>query len=73
MVVGYGPAGREVVETARHQSLPVIVLDLNPASVIEARKLGFEAYVGDASQPAILKLARLEDASDAVLRAKRPE
>jgi CPA2 family monovalent cation:H+ antiporter-2 len=67
VVVGYGPAGREVVDAARQQSLPVIVLDLNPASVIEARKLGFEAYVGDASQPAILKLARLNDSSAIVI------
>ena len=67
VVVGYGPAGREVVEAARKQSLPLIVLDLNPQSVIEARKLGLEAYVGDASQPAILKLARLEDASAIVI------
>ena len=67
VVVGYGPAGREVVEKARDQSLPVIVLDLNPASVIEARKLGVEAYVGDASQPPILHLARLQDASAMVI------
>eukprot|EP00752_Nemacystus_decipiens_P014043 g12479.t1 len=67
VVVGYGPAGREVVETARDQSLPCIVLDLNPASVIEARKLGLEAYVGDASQPAILKLARIHDSSAIVI------
>ena len=67
VIVGYGPAGREVVETARKQSLPVIVLDLNPRSVIEARKLGIEAYVGDASQPSILRLARLEDASAMVI------
>lgn len=67
VVVGYGPAGREVVDEARKQSMPVIVLDLNPASVIEARKLGLEAYVGDASQPAILKLARLNDSSAIVI------
>lgn len=67
VVVGYGPAGREVVDEARKQSLPVIVLDLNPASVIEARKLGLEAYVGDASQPAILKLARITDSSAIVI------
>ncbi|MGB0766285.1 MAG: cation:proton antiporter [Phycisphaeraceae bacterium] len=67
VVVGYGPAGREVVEEAREQSLPVVVLDLNPASVIEARKLGVEAYVGDASHPAILKLARLNDSSAIVI------
>lgn len=67
VVVGYGPAGREVVDEARKQSMPLIVLDLNPASVIEARKLGIEAYVGDASQPAILKLARIEDSSAIVI------
>lgn len=67
VVVGYGPAGREVVEAARKQSMPVTVLDLNPASVIEARKLGLEAYVGDASQPSILKLARLTDSSAIVI------
>lgn len=67
VVVGYGPAGREVVDAALAASMPVVVLDLNPASVIEARKLGIEAYVGDASQPAILKLARLNDSSAIVI------
>lgn len=67
VVVGYGPAGREVVDAALAVSMPVVVLDLNPASVIEARKLGIEAYVGDASQPAILKLARLNDSSAIVI------
>jgi len=67
VVVGYGPAGREVVAAARDKGLPVIVLDLNPTSVIEARKLGHEAYVGDSTQPAILHLARLKSASALVI------
>ncbi|MEM9414351.1 MAG: cation:proton antiporter [Planctomycetota bacterium] len=67
VVVGYGPAGRAVVAAARDQGLPVIVLDLNPTSVIEARKLGHEAYVGDSTQPAILHLARLQSASALVI------
>ncbi|MFI4860576.1 MAG: cation:proton antiporter [Phycisphaerales bacterium JB063] len=67
VVVGYGPAGREVVASARDKGLPVIVLDLNPTSVIEARKLGHEAYVGDSTQPAILHLARLKTASALVI------
>lgn len=67
LVVGFGPAGREVVQAAQKRGLPVVVLDLNPVSVIEARKLGFEAYVGDASQTEILKLARFHDASAMVI------
>ena len=67
VVVGYGPAGREVVAGARDKGLPVIVIDLNPQSVIEARRLGLEAYVGDATQPAILHLARLKNASALVI------
>lgn len=67
IVVGFGPAGREVVEATQKLGLPVSVLDLNPVSVIEARKRGIEAYVGDASQPEILKLARFKDASAMVI------
>jgi len=62
VVVGYGPAGREVVEAAREIGLSLIVFDLNSQSVIEARKLGLEAYVGDATQPDILRMARLSQA-----------
>ena len=58
---------REVVAAARDKGLPVIVIDLNPTSVIEARKLGIEAYVGDSTQPAILHLARLKTASALVI------
>lgn len=67
VVVGYGPAGRAVVDAARDRGQPIIVLDLNPTSVIEARKLGIEAYVGDSTQPAILHLARLKSASALVI------
>lgn len=67
IVVGFGPAGREVVHATQDLGLPVSVLDLNPVSVIEARKQGIEAYVGDASQPEILKLARFKDASAMVI------
>jgi CPA2 family monovalent cation:H+ antiporter-2 len=67
VVVGYGPAGRAVVDAARDRGQPIIVIDLNPTSVIEARKLGIEAYVGDSTQPAILHLARLKSASALVI------
>lgn len=67
IVVGYGPAGRAVAEALRAKGAAVAVADLNPRSVMEARKQGMKAQVGDASQPGVLKLLGVEQAGALVV------
>ncbi len=67
IVVGFGPAGRAVADRAYAAGTPVVVIDLNPTSVLAARRAGMRAYVGDASNPDLLKLVNLPDAEALVV------
>ncbi|MDX2175077.1 MAG: cation:proton antiporter [Candidatus Sumerlaeia bacterium] len=55
IVVGFGPAGRRVVESLRERGERVVVLELNPQTVERARNAGLLAEVGDASQAEVLE------------------
>ncbi|MEM6552059.1 MAG: cation:proton antiporter [Planctomycetota bacterium] len=72
IVAGFGPAGQAVAAAVRsgggkEGGGDVVIADLNPRSVMDARAQGMKAYVGDASSPEILKLLGIETASAVVL------
>ncbi len=67
LVVGFGPAGREVMEALRKNQIVGTVIELNPQTVAEARRQGLRAIVGDASMPAVLEHAALHSAAAAVV------
>lgn len=66
IVMGFGPAGRAVAEQAKKLKCQVTILDLNQVAILEARQMGYRAYVGDVSAVQILELAEVEKA-DAVV------
>ncbi|HBY59641.1 MAG TPA: hypothetical protein DEH78_07440, partial [Solibacterales bacterium] len=53
LVVGFGPAGRAVVEALRAGGVPFAVLEMNPLTVA-ANRLEFSIELGDATQPEVL-------------------
>ncbi|MEM1212124.1 MAG: cation:proton antiporter [Planctomycetota bacterium] len=83
IVAGFGPAGQAVAAAVRSGgkgggkgggksggkggATDVVIADLNPRSVMDARAQGMKAFVGDASSPEILKLLGIETASAVVL------
>lgn len=62
VVIGYGPTGRVVVESLLRTGTKVVVIDLNPRSIFEARRDGAIAYIGDASTHELLEIASIETA-----------
>lgn len=54
MVVGFGPAGRQVVDHLSNQGMTPIIVDVNPASRADASKMGLELHLGDATNADIL-------------------
>ena len=60
IVVGFGPAGRQVADQLREHGRTVKILDMNPHSIREAKKLGFLALVGDARYAEVLEHIGLE-------------
>lgn len=67
VVVGFGPAGRAVAERAASAGRAVVVVDLSPRLVNEARALGHHAWLGDASAVEVLEHAHVESARAVVV------
>jgi len=67
VLVGFGPAGRSVFETLKASGVAVVVLDLNPAGVLQARAEGAAAYVGDATRGDLLNHAKVYSARAVVI------
>ncbi|HEY3245316.1 MAG TPA: cation:proton antiporter, partial [Phycisphaerae bacterium] len=67
IVVGYGPAGRHVLTALRAAGAPAVLVELNPRTVTEARRLGIQAHVGDASQAPVLEHVHAPDAAAVVV------
>jgi CPA2 family monovalent cation:H+ antiporter-2 len=71
VVVGLGPAGREVVQALQERGYPVFVLELNPGTVA-ANRSQLPIGLGDATQRDILDHVRLADAAALVVTIPDP-
>lgn len=71
LVIGYGPAGRQVAGRLASRGLPVLVLDLNPKTLAEGDPSVPVEY-GDATQQEILERAAVERARAVVVTAPDP-
>ncbi len=59
LVVGLGPAGRQVVQMLLNHQLTPILLDVNPKSREYAHQLGLQLHIGDAGHEEVLMHAGL--------------
>ena len=73
IVVGYGPAGEEVANTAALAGIVPLVIDMNPRLVAAAREAGYHAEHGDAAQQEILAHAVAERAAALVMTLPEPQ
>lgn len=62
VIVGFGPAGRRLAQVLYEDDLPFVIVDLNPASIKEARAMGYNAIYGDATRAPLLHEAGLHRA-----------
>ena len=72
IIVGYGPAGRRLVQVLQDRGIPFVVIEMNPASVKEMHQQGVRAIYGDASRPHILETACIEVAKLCVVVINDP-
>jgi monovalent cation:H+ antiporter-2, CPA2 family len=54
VVIGFGPAGRAVVNGLMAKHIPLFILEMNPNTVAENR-IAFPIELGDATQPEVLQ------------------
>ena len=73
IIVGYGPAGRHLVQVLRDTGIPFTVIEMNPDSVEEMHQNGVPAIFGDASREHILKLAAVKKAKLCVIATNDPD
>lgn len=71
-IVGFGPAGRKVARALVENGVVPHVVELNPASVKAARRMGLDAHVGDASQPEIIAHLGIDTACVVVVTVPDP-
>jgi CPA2 family monovalent cation:H+ antiporter-2 len=62
VIVGYGVGGRLLATALREIGQPYLILDLNAATVREAKRTGELIYFGDASNRDALAVARIDSA-----------
>jgi len=72
IVVGFGPAGEAVGTTLTEHGDRVSVIDLNPASVRMAQRLGFTGHIGNAAQAEVLEHAGIGHAIAVVVTVPDP-
>ena len=73
IIVGYGPAGRHLVQVLRDTGIPFIVIEMNPDSVEEMHQKNIPAIFGDATKQYILNLADVKKAKLCVIATNDPE
>ena len=72
LVMGLGPAGRQVVQMLLRHQLEPILLDVNPKSREYAREQGLRLHLGDAAHEEVLMHAGLTDVCMAVVTVPDP-
>ncbi|MBT8338596.1 MAG: hypothetical protein HKP58_15970 [Desulfatitalea sp.] len=72
LVVGFGPAGRQVVQHLQEHKLELSVLDVNPLSRKDAQQSGLTFHLGDAANEDILIHAGLPKSCMAVVTIPDP-
>ena len=73
VIVGYGPAGRHLVQVLHDTGIPYIVIEMNPDSIGEMHEEGIPAIFGDASRQYILNLAAIKKAKLCVIATNDPD
>lgn len=67
VIIGYGLNGRNLAKVAVANSIPFIVIELNPDTVKKKKEIGVPIIYGDATESHILETANLIDARAAVI------
>ena len=73
ILIGYGPAGRNLAKVFTETGIPFIVIEMNPKSVTEMHDEGINAVYGDAARTHILEHAQVYKAKLCVIAINDPD
>ena len=72
IVIGYGPAGRQVSEALRDNGLVPGIIELNPDAIHRARDMGLRIHIGDATSSDVLTHAGVPDTLAVIVTVPDP-
>jgi CPA2 family monovalent cation:H+ antiporter-2 len=72
VIIGYGPAGRQVSRALRDNGLAAGILELNPAAIDRAKAAGLPIHIGDATSTEVLAHAGVGQAPAVVVTVPDP-
>ncbi len=72
VIVGYGPAGKRLVQVLQDRGLPFTVIEVNSVAVKKMQSQGIRAIYGDASRLHILEAAGIKTAKLCVVVINEP-
>jgi len=72
IIVGYGQAGRRLVQVLQNRGIPFIVIEMKPEAVREMRESGIPTLYGDAAGAHILEAAGVHEAKMCVIVINDP-
>jgi CPA2 family monovalent cation:H+ antiporter-2 len=72
IVVGHGRVGRLVCEMLAEHSIPYLAVDTDAGEIVRARRLGIDAYYGDARSTLFLARCGLAEASAVIVTIDTP-
>jgi CPA2 family monovalent cation:H+ antiporter-2 len=62
IIIGFGPSGQNLARSLKESSLPYVIVEMNPETVIAQKAKGEPILYGDATHPAILAHLDLDTA-----------
>jgi len=72
VIVGFGPAGRQVAEELLKEDQPLVLIELNPRMAAEATAQGIPVVVGDATRWELLQRAGMASAKAVAVTVPDP-
>ncbi len=72
IIIGFGPAGRALAERVHESGRALVIIDFNPRSRQDARKLGYRFITGDARYGDVLEHAGIKTAEFVLITTPGP-
>jgi CPA2 family monovalent cation:H+ antiporter-2 len=72
LIIGFGPAGQLTAAAMYDRQDRVAIIDMNHKGILEARRNGYRAEVGDASRPEVLEHVHVSSAKAVIITIPDP-
>jgi len=72
IIVGFGINGKNIARAAKASAIPYVIIEMNPEIVREERAKGEPIHYGDATQEAVLRHGRIQEAKSIVIAINDP-